>query len=40
MVPAQAQIQPKAFAMSMNKEALTGTFGFEMHFMQRTMVTH
>jgi hypothetical protein len=25
MVPTQAQIRPKAFAMSMNKEALTGT---------------
>jgi hypothetical protein len=25
MVPAQVQIRPKAFAMSMNKEALTGT---------------
>jgi hypothetical protein len=24
MVPAQARIEPKAFAMSMNKEALTG----------------
>jgi hypothetical protein len=25
MAPAQAQIRPKAFAMSMNKDALTGT---------------
>jgi hypothetical protein len=27
MEPAQTQIRPKAFAMSMNKEVLTGTGG-------------
>jgi hypothetical protein len=34
MVPAQAQIRPKAFAMFMNKESLTGArLAFSTHSM-------